>query len=145
MEDEKNLSEELSEKDEQQEVLDHVRLHAVVLDDAVLQLGAEALEELQVGVPVLLEQPGQLGLHLLLDVGPDGGQLQILSLLKNNWGLERMSSEGQPFDPQTMEAYQAEEVEGLEKETVLQVYQEGYILNGKVIRTSKVKVGKPKA
>ena len=70
---------------------------------------------------------------------------QILSMLKNNWGLERIDSDGKPFDPECMEAYQAEEVEGLDKETVIAVFQEGYRLTGKVIRTSKVKVGKPKA
>ena len=70
---------------------------------------------------------------------------QILSILKTNWGLEVIDAEGKPFDPSDMEAYAAEEMEGLDKETVLMVFQQGYKLHGKVIRSAKVKVGKPKA
>lgn len=70
---------------------------------------------------------------------------QLLSVLKTNWGLEVIDAEGKPFDPSDMEAYAAEEKEGLEEETVLMVFQQGYKLHGKVIRSAKVKVGKPKA
>ncbi len=70
---------------------------------------------------------------------------QLLSILRTNWGLEPIDAEGKPFDPSEMEAYAAEEQEGLEEETVLMVFQQGYKLHGKVIRSAKVKVGKPKA
>ena len=69
---------------------------------------------------------------------------QIHSLLKNNWGLESFSPEGEDFDPSDMEALQMQEVEGLDKEKVIQVYLKGYKLHGKVIRAAKVVVGKPK-
>ncbi len=70
---------------------------------------------------------------------------QLLSILKNNWGLEAIEADGKQFDPETMEAYAAEEKDGIEVETVSQVFQNGYKLHGKVIRSAKVKVAKPKA
>ena len=70
---------------------------------------------------------------------------QILSILKNNWGLEIIETKDKPFDPQVMEAYSMQEKEGLEEETVLMEFQRGYMLHGKVLRSSKVMVGKPKA
>lgn len=70
---------------------------------------------------------------------------QILSILKNNWGLEIIETKDKAFDPQVMEAYSMQEKEGLEEETVLMEFQRGYMLHGKVLRSSKVMVGKPKA
>lgn len=70
---------------------------------------------------------------------------QILSMLKTNWGLEIIDTKDKPFDPQVMEAYSMQEKEGLKEETVLMEFQRGYKLHGKVLRSSKVMVGKPKA
>lgn len=70
---------------------------------------------------------------------------QLLSVLKTNWGLEVIEAKDKPFNPEEMEAYSMQEQEGLEKETVLMEFQKGYKLHGKVIRSSKVMVGKPKA
>ena len=69
---------------------------------------------------------------------------QLHTLLKNNWGLEAYSPEGEDFDPSEMEACMMQEVDGIEKEKVLQVFLKGYKLHGKVIRAAKVVVGKPK-
>lgn len=68
----------------------------------------------------------------------------MLSLLKNNWGLEVIEEENVPFDPNEHEACLMEEVEGLKEDTVTMLLQKGYKLNGRVIRPAKVKVGKPK-
>lgn len=68
----------------------------------------------------------------------------MLSVLKNNWGLEVIDAENVPFDPNEHEACLMEEVEGLEEDTVTMMLQKGYKLNGRVIRPAKVKVGKPK-
>lgn len=70
---------------------------------------------------------------------------QILSILSKNWGLEVIDVKDKPFDPSEMEAYSMQEKEGLKEETVLTEFQRGYKLHGKVIRSSKVMVGKPKA
>lgn len=68
---------------------------------------------------------------------------QIYSTLEKNWGLERIEAVGKEFDPQEHEAYQVVVDESLESETVLEEYVVGYKLHGRVLRPSKVKVGKP--
>ena len=69
---------------------------------------------------------------------------QLKSILSTNWGLEQFSPEGEDFDPSEMEACMVKEEEGLDKEKVLQVFMKGYKLHGKVLRSAKVVVGKPK-
>jgi len=68
---------------------------------------------------------------------------QIYSTLQKNWGLERIEAVGREFDPNEHEAYQVVEDEHLEHETVLEEYVTGYKLHGRVLRPSKVKVGRP--
>ncbi len=70
---------------------------------------------------------------------------QMLSMLKSKWGLEMIDAKDKPFDPNTMEAYTVQEKEGIDKEMVIQEFAKGWILNGKVLRTAKVMVGKPKS
>lgn len=53
-----------------------------------------------------------------------------------------MDSLNKPFDPNTMEAVLAEEVEGVEPNIVVDVLQKGYTYKGKVIRHAMVKVSK---
>ena len=53
-------------------------------------------------------------------------------------GLKKMDSLGQPVDSEKHEVLQAGEGEA---DTVVQVLEEGYELNGKVIRPAKVVVG----
>lgn len=69
---------------------------------------------------------------------------QLKTILSTNWGLEQFSPEGEDFDPSEMEACMVREEEGLDKEKVLQVFMKGYKLHGKVLRSAKVVVGKPK-
>lgn len=70
-------------------------------------------------------------------------QSQLMSTLDKNWGLKAIDSVGQEFDPSLHEACMMEIDENLEKETVLEEFQKGYTLHGRVIRPSKVKIGKP--
>ena len=69
---------------------------------------------------------------------------QLKSILSTNWGLEQFSPDGEDFDPSQMEACMVKEEDGLDKEKVLQVFMKGYKLHGKVLRSAKVVVGKPK-
>jgi molecular chaperone GrpE len=57
--------------------------------------------------------------------------------------LERIAAVGKEFDPSEHEAYQVVVDDSLETETVLEEYIVGYKLHGRVLRPSKVKVGKP--
>lgn len=64
---------------------------------------------------------------------------QFLDTLKNN-GLEEIKALGEDFDPNCHHAVMQEASESGETNKVLEVYQKGYTLNGKVIRPSMVKV-----
>ncbi len=69
---------------------------------------------------------------------------QFVSMLDRNWGLKRMaSSVGEEFDPQFHEAIGIEESSEYDKQTVIEDYQSGYILQDRVLRPAKVKVAMP--
>lgn len=69
---------------------------------------------------------------------------QFVSMLDRNWGLKRMSSSvGEEFDPQFHEAIGIEESSEYDKQTVIEDYQSGYILQDRVLRPAKVKVAMP--
>lgn len=70
-------------------------------------------------------------------------QSQLMSTLDKNWGLKAIDSVGQEFDPSLHEACMMAIDENLDKETVLEEFQKGYTLHDRVIRPSKVKIGKP--
>jgi len=55
-------------------------------------------------------------------------------------GVKKMEALGQPFDPVKHHAVMTESVEDSESEHVIEVLQDGYLMNDKVIRTSMVKV-----
>jgi molecular chaperone GrpE len=55
-------------------------------------------------------------------------------------GIEPFSPEGEPFDPNEHEAMAAQPSEDAESGTVLEVYQQGYRLNGAVLRPARVVV-----
>jgi molecular chaperone GrpE len=55
-------------------------------------------------------------------------------------GIEAFSPKGETFDPNHHEAMVSQPVEGAESGTVVEVYQQGYRLNGTVIRPARVVV-----
>lgn len=76
-------------------------------------------------------------------VGIDMVRKQFLEALKEN-GLERVDALGKKFDPHFHEAMAQQPAEGEEDETVINEYQKGYILNGRLLRPAKVIVAKNK-
>jgi molecular chaperone GrpE len=69
---------------------------------------------------------------------------QLLEMLNRNWGLKRMDNiVGEEFSPHEHEAMMMEESDAYDTETVLAELQKGYYLHDRVLRTAKVKVGKP--
>ncbi len=66
---------------------------------------------------------------------------QIESLLKEE-GVEEVRSLGEEFDPRYHEAVGTVEADPKKSGKVVEELQKGYLLNGKVIRPSKVKVVK---
>ena len=91
-----------------------------------------------------VEAAGSTGDVESIKTGISMVESQLQSILRNNWGLEPYSPEGEDFNPAEMEACLMQEDENLDREKVLQVLLKGYKLNGKVIRAAKVMVGKPK-
>jgi molecular chaperone GrpE len=55
-------------------------------------------------------------------------------------GIQAFSPQGEPFDPVEHEAMASQPVEGAEPGTVVEVYQQGYRINGTVLRPARVVV-----
>ena len=55
-------------------------------------------------------------------------------------GIQPYSPQGEPFDPSEHEAMASQPVEGTEPGTVAEVYQQGYRINGTVLRPARVVV-----
>ncbi|PJC66062.1 nucleotide exchange factor GrpE [Candidatus Beckwithbacteria bacterium CG_4_9_14_0_2_um_filter_47_11] len=68
-----------------------------------------------------------------------GLALQQLKTVLDEEGVKEMSLINQPFDPKTAEC--VEIIPG-KKDQVVSVTQKGYLLNDKVLRPARVKVGK---
>lgn len=66
---------------------------------------------------------------------------QFLDVLKNN-GLEKVEAIGEIFDPNLHEAMAQQPSEGKKDQEVIQVYQHGYVLNGRLLRPAKVVIAK---
>lgn len=68
---------------------------------------------------------------------------QFAGMLERNWGLKRMETIGNEFDPQKHEALMMEECADCSTQTVIEDFQKGYYLHDRVLRHAKVKVGIP--
>jgi molecular chaperone GrpE len=68
---------------------------------------------------------------------------QFTTLLATKWGLKKIESEGREYDPVFHEAVMMDESDDYDKPVVVEDFQTGYQLHDRVIRPSKVKVGKP--
>ena len=55
-------------------------------------------------------------------------------------GIQPFSPKGEPFDPSEHEAMASQPVEGTEPGTISEVYQQGYRINGVVLRPARVVV-----
>jgi molecular chaperone GrpE len=71
--------------------------------------------------------------------------LQLLAKALERLGLTPISAQGEAFDPSRHEAMMAQESATAKPNTVLQVVQTGYELNGRVVRPARVIVAKPPA
>lgn len=65
----------------------------------------------------------------------------FLSVLEKH-GVERLDPAGEPFDPQVHEAMAMVPSDHAEPNSVLEVMQAGYLLNGRVVRAAKVVVAR---
>ncbi len=68
---------------------------------------------------------------------------QFTGMLEKKWGLKRITSVGEEFDPQKHEAIGMEESNKYKTQTVIEDYQKGYFLQDRILRPAKVKVAIP--
>jgi len=76
-----------------------------------------------------------------LKTGVEMVRNQFVDVLKQN-GLEEVKSLGEKFDPNFHEALAQQPAEGKEENEVINEYQKGYLLNGRLLRASKVVIVK---
>src|SRR5690606_24525980 len=88
---------------------------------AIPEVGDDAMKAMREGVELTLK-----------------GFLETLS----RYGIEQVDPAGEPFDPQHHEAMATQPSDAVEPNTVLEVVQKGYVLNGRVIRPARVLVSK---
>jgi molecular chaperone GrpE len=68
--------------------------------------------------------------------------LKLLSRALERFEVTEINPQGEPFDPQLHEAMAAQESGTAEPDSVLQVVQKGYQLNGRLLRPARVIVAK---
>jgi molecular chaperone GrpE len=68
---------------------------------------------------------------------------QFINMLETKYGLTRMESEGEEFDPQKHEAIAMVESPEHDVQTVVEDYQKGYMIHDRVLRHAKVRVAVP--
>jgi len=56
--------------------------------------------------------------------------------------IEEINPEGEPFNPETQQAMAMEPNDNVEPNTVLKVFQKGYLLSGRLLRPAMVVVSK---
>jgi molecular chaperone GrpE len=85
--------------------------------------------------------------ELALQAAGDDEVAEGFTLVRNEFlaglarlGIEPFSPEGEPFDPSEHEAMSQQPVEGVEAGTVASVYQQGYRIDGSVLRPARVVV-----
>ena len=124
--------------------LDNVRKrHARDLDNAVkfgLEKFAADLLEVRDSLEMGLEAGEKADVRSLL-----AGKEATLRLLKKAFdkqGIVEINPLGEPFDPQLHEAMAMQESASAEPNSVLQVVQKGYQLNGRLLRPARVIVAR---
>lgn len=75
--------------------------------------------------------------------GVDLIEKRLATLLEKKWGLSKYVPLNEAFDPSKHEALMMAESPDVKEATVAEVFQNGYILHGRVIRHAKVKVSMP--
>ena len=64
--------------------------------------------------------------------------LKMLTTVLQQFGIEEVDPEGEPFDPELHEAISMQPSESVEPGSVVTVVQKGYTLNGRLLRPAMV-------
>lgn len=68
--------------------------------------------------------------------------LKMMSASMDKFNVQEVNPEGQPFDPEQHQAMSMVETAEAAPNTILNVFQKGYLLNGRLIRPAMVVVAK---
>ena len=71
--------------------------------------------------------------------------LKMLADAMGKFGVEQIDPQGEPFDPEKHQAMQVVERDDVPPNTVVEVIQKGYSLNGRLVRPALVMVSKSPA
>lgn len=66
--------------------------------------------------------------------------LTTLDTILNDFGVESIEPQGQPFNPEYHEVMYVEPVSDVPPNTVIEVQQKGYLLNGRIVRPARVTI-----
>jgi molecular chaperone GrpE len=94
-----------------------------------------ALDNLERALAAAESQPDGAEHHLAEGIRLVQAELQAAM---GRVGVEGYSPKGEPFDPNVHEAMAQQPVDGAESGTVVDVYQQGYRIQGEVIRPARV-------
>jgi molecular chaperone GrpE len=91
------------------------------------------------------EPPGEPGVNDARSIlsGVEMIYKQLTDLFKKN-KVEEIDALGKTFDPNIHQALSKEEREGITDPVILEVYQKGFLYNGKLLRPTLAKVAVPK-
>lgn len=117
--------------------------HARELENA-RRFGVEGLAAELLTVADSLEMALETGADAPAEALLEGGRatLKQLQTAMEKFGVEVVSPEGEPFDPELHEAMSMQESDTAEPDTVITVVQRGYQLNGRLLRPARVIVAK---
>lgn len=68
--------------------------------------------------------------------------LKVFKDTLKRFNIEEVNPEGEPFNPDTQQAMAMEPSDNVEPDTVLKVFQKGYLINGRLLRPAMVVVSK---
>lgn len=97
-------------------------------------------------LPILDNLKRALGEEKNMEAIQEGLKLiikQIETLLDKYGVKEENSKEGDPFDPYFQEALSSEKSKGVDKPTILKVFQRGYFLHNRLLRPTLVHIALP--
>lgn len=144
------------QRDDRQELIDHLQRLQAEFENYKKRVDRENAELCTYANAELLKRflPILDNLELAIGTAPEterasaffkGVELiaaQLVDLLEAHDVTPIDPALGARFDPYQHEAMLSEQKEGAEKNAVLEVLQKGYVVNGRVLRTAKVKVAK---
>jgi molecular chaperone GrpE len=92
-----------------------------------------AIDSLERGLELEVSDEAGKGMH-------DGMEMTMSMLLEalEKHGVKKVNPEGEPFSPDDMEAISMQPSDKVDANTVLQVVQVGYTLNGRLVRPAMV-------